>query len=283
VANAKTLRARLDEILRADPNADIILGGDFNSQYNQKQRYPAMKATGINDVLGSQGNELAVRQAARPLYNLWFELPAAQRGSDTFRGEWGTLMHLIISRGLYDYRGVQYVDNSFAVAKFSNLNADAMGLPVRWSAAGPAGSGFSDHFPVYAKFTTVPEGKADKWLNLRASSSDENGPAEPVKIAFDQLNLAAVALDPAKLPAGTALRAPANIGKIVRVDGVVRPGTRLAVEFLGESYDIYSPDPALRTRLREQFKAGERVRFHGELGQYRGRWQFVVQDAARVK
>ena len=27
-------------------------------------------------------------------------------------------MHLIISRGLYDYRGVQYVDNSFAVAKF---------------------------------------------------------------------------------------------------------------------------------------------------------------------
>ena len=52
VANARTLRTRLDEILREDPNADVIIGGDFNSQYNQKQRYPQMKTTGINDVLG---------------------------------------------------------------------------------------------------------------------------------------------------------------------------------------------------------------------------------------
>ena len=282
-ANARTLRTRLDEILRVDSNADIILGGDFNSQYNHKRRYPAMKTTGLNDVLGSQGNELAVRSAARPLYNLWFELPEPQRGSDTYRGEWGTLMHLIVSRGLYDYRGVQYVDNSFAVAKFSNLNADAMGLPVRWSGAGPTGSGYSDHFPVFAKFTTVPDGKAEKWLNLRAASADEHGPAAPVKIAYDKLDLAAVALDPAKLPAGAKLRDPANFGKIVRVEGVVAPGTRLAVEFLGESYDIYCPDPALRKKLSEQFKAGERVRFYGELGQYRERWQFVVQDAAWVK
>ncbi len=36
VANARTLRTRLDEILRADPHADLIIGGDLNSQYNQK-------------------------------------------------------------------------------------------------------------------------------------------------------------------------------------------------------------------------------------------------------
>ena len=71
IANARTLRTRVDEILAADPNADIIIGGDLNSQYNQRQRYPRMKETGINDVLGSQGNELAVRQPGRPLYNLW--------------------------------------------------------------------------------------------------------------------------------------------------------------------------------------------------------------------
>jgi hypothetical protein len=282
-ANARTLRTRIDEILRADPNADIILGGDFNSQYNQKQRYRAMKTTGINDVLGSQGNELAVRQASRPLYNLWFELPPAQRGSDTYQGEWGTLMHLIISRGLYDYRGVQYVDNSFAVGRFPGLNADAVGLPVRWSGTGPAGSGFSDHFPVAARFTTVPDNRADRWLNLRASSSEEDGPAEAVKIDFSQLDLAGVALTAATLPPGAPLRSPAYMGKLVRVEGVVAPGTRLAVEFLGDTYDIYCPDPALRTKLREQFKAGERVRFYGELGQYRERWQFVVKDASWVK
>ena len=39
VANARTLRTRLNEILKADPNADVLLGGDFNSQYNQSRRY----------------------------------------------------------------------------------------------------------------------------------------------------------------------------------------------------------------------------------------------------
>ena len=105
--NAKTLRTRFDEILKDDPNADIIIGGDFNSQYNQKVRYKNMKETGLNDVLGSQGNELVIRGKNRDLYNLWFELPAEDRGSDTYQGEWGTLMQLIISRWLYDYRGVQ--------------------------------------------------------------------------------------------------------------------------------------------------------------------------------
>ncbi len=283
VANAQTLRTRLDEILRADPNADIIIGGDLNSQYNQKQRYPKMKPTGINDTLRSQGNELAVRGTQRDLYNLWFEVPAAERGSDTYRGEWGTLMHLIIARGLYDYRGVQYVDNSFAVAKFGGLNADDKGLPVRWSGSGPGGSGFSDHFPVSAKFVTVPDGRADRWIALRDASVEQQDSGAPVKIGYGGIDLEKVALIAEKLPAGASLRRPSNLGKIVRVDGIVAPGTRLAVDFLGETYDVFSHDEALRKKLRGDFKAGDRVRFYGELGQYRARWQFVVQDASWVK
>jgi hypothetical protein len=178
VANARTLRTRVDEILRADPNADLILGGDFNSQYNHKQRNPRMKVTGLNDVLGSQGNELAVRGKQRDLYNLWYELPPAERGSDTYRGEWGTLMHLIVSRGLYDYRGVQYVDNSFAVAKFPGLNVDATGVPVRWSGDGQTGSGFSDHFPISARFTTVKDGRTDRWIALQKASVEGRHGAE---------------------------------------------------------------------------------------------------------
>ena len=283
VANAQTLRTRLDELLRADPNADIIIGGDLNSQYNQKQRYPKMKVTGINDTLRSQGNELAVRGAQRDLYNLWYELPVEQRGSDTYRGEWGTLMHLIISRGLYDYRGVQYVDNSFTVAKFAGLNVDDLGLPVRWSGTGPNGGGFSDHFPIAARFTTVTDGRTDRWLALRSPSADQPGDGAPVKIGYGALDLAKVALTADKLPAGASLRDAVNLGKIVRVEGVVAAGPRLAVEFHGETYDVFSHDEALRKKLRADFKAGERVRFYGELGQYRERWQFVIQDAAWVK
>ncbi len=282
MANARTLRTRLDEILRADPNADIVLGGDFNSQYNQRQRYPAMKTTGMNDVLGSQGNELAVRQADRPLYNLWYELPPGERGSDTFRGEWGTLMHLIVSRGVYDYRGVQYVDNSFSVAKFPGLNADAMGLPVRWSGDGPTGSGFSDHFPVAAKFVTVADGRADRWLALTKPGSEAAAPTEN-KIAYDKIDLAKAALTPATIPAGRNIRNDEFKGKLFRVEGKVVPGTRLAVEFLGETYDVWTYDEALRNKLRADFAEGSTIRFYGELGVFRGRWQFVIQHPSWVK
>ena len=282
-ANAQTLRTRLDEILRADPNADVIIGGDFNSQYNQKQRYPKMKITGINDVLGSQGNELAVRQPERPLYNLWFELPPEQRGSDTFRGEWGTLMHLMITRGLYDYHGVQYVDNSFTVAKFPGLNADKDGLPLRWTFDGAAGAGVSDHFPIAAKFVTVTDARRDRYLALR-NASDGQGAAAPQKtVDYARTDLEKVVVRLDALPAGASIRTAEFKGRIFRVEGRVVSGARLAVEFRGETYDVWSYDEALRNRLKSEHAAGTVLRCYAELGQYRERWQFVVQDASWVK
>ncbi|MFI5357513.1 MAG: endonuclease/exonuclease/phosphatase family protein [Opitutales bacterium] len=281
VANARTLRTRLDEILRADPNADLIIGGDFNSQYNQKARYRKMKETGLNDVLGSQGNELAVRGLKRDLYNLWYELPAAERGSDTYQGEWGTLMQLIVTKGLYDYRGVQYVDNSFGVAKVRGLNSDDKGLPVRWSFDGPAGGGFSDHFPVYAKFTTVPDNRTDRYLSLR-NPSEDTGLTSGNPVDFGRLDLAAVALTLDQVPPGASLRQEEYRGRIVRVEGTVGRGKRLTVEVRNDIYDVWSFTPALRAKLRAAWKAGEPVRFYGELGQYKGRWQFIVRDASWV-
>jgi hypothetical protein len=261
----------------------VILGGDFNSQYNQNRRYAkTMKETGINDVLGSQGNELAVRGTKRDLYNLWYELPADQRGSDTFRGEWGTLMHVMISRGLYDYRGVQYVDNSFGVAKIAGLNADAKGLPLRWSGDGAAGSGFSDHFPIYAKFVTVTDGRADRYLPLRNASA-ESAVVEPVKIGYAKIDVEKTAIRAAQVPADTSIRSDGYKGKIFRVEGVVAKPKRLGVEFLGETYDVWSYDEALRNKLREEHKSGDTLRFYGELNQYRERWQFVIHDASWVK
>jgi endonuclease/exonuclease/phosphatase family metal-dependent hydrolase len=283
VANARTLRTRLNEIFKADPNADVLLGGDFNSQYNQSRRYAkTMKETGLNDVLGSQGNELAVRGTTRDLYNLWYEVLAEQRGSDTFRGEWGTLMQMMISRGLYDYRGVQYVDNSFGVAKIPGLNADAKGLPVRWSGDGPAGAGFSDHFPIYAKFVTVTDGRSDRYLPLRNASA-ETATVEPVKIDYAKIDVEKTALKAAQIPADTSIRSDAYKGKLFRVEGVVAKPKRLGVEFLGETYDVWSYDEALRNKLREEHKAGDTLRFYGELNQYRERWQFVIHDASWVK
>lgn len=281
-ANARTLRTRLDEILSEDPHADIIIGGDFNSQYNQKVRYPKMKETGLNDVLGSQGNELAIRGQQRDLYNLWFELAAGERGSDTYQGEWGTLMQLIITRGLYDFQGVQYVDNSFGIAMVRGLNMDDKGLPVRWSFEGPDGSGFSDHFPVYAKFITVSDNRPDRYLPLNKASTD-SGLASVNRVEFDKVDLEKVAVKMADLPRDTSLRTGDYTGKIIRVEGKVGSGKGLTVEVRGDIYDIWSFDKELRAKLRKEFKANTEVRFYGELNQYKGRWQFIVRDQAWVK
>jgi len=281
-ANAATLRARLDEILKDDPQADIVIGGDFNSQYNQKVRYRKMKVTGLNDVLGSQGNELAIRGKQRDLYNLWFELPAAERGSDTYQGEWGTLMQMIVTRGLYDYRGVQYVDNSFGVASVRGLNVDDSGLPIRWSFDGPAGSGFSDHLPIYAKFITVIDNRPDRFISLR-NPSDDTGLASVNKVEYNKIDLASVALKLGNLPEGASLRSDVYRGKIVRVEGEVGRGKGLTVLVRNDVYDVWSFSRPLRDKMRAANKAGDTMRFYGELNQYKGRWQFIVRDETWLK
>lgn len=283
IANARTLRTRIDELLKADPHADILIGGDLNSQFNHKLRYPEMKVTAINDVLRSQGNELALRGTQRDLYNLWYELPREQRGSDTWRGEWGTLMHLIVSRGLYDQRGVHYVDNSFKVGRFPGLNADDAGLPIRWNDDTPTGRGYSDHFPLSATFSVAQAGRTDRWIPLARPSDRDETDAAPMRVSFANVDVTANALTLEGLPAGAKLRDGSYTGRIFRVQGPAEDGPLLRVTFAGESYEVYSPDPALRDLLATQRRETQGFSFYGELGTFRGRWQFVVKDASWIR
>lgn len=276
--NAQTLRKRLDEILRKDPNADLLIAGDLNSHYNQKQRYRQMRTTGINDILGSQGNELAIRGKDRDLYNLWFELPSDQRGSDTYTGEWGTLMHLILSRGLYDLNGVQYIDNSFAVMKFPGLNANALGVPNRWS-RGKVPGGFSDHFPLYARFRVLGPGPKDKWMPLTRPSETAEGGGDALRVETSPVDLFALALKPAELPAETDIRDGTYNGRVFLIDEKVYVNDQghVKVKLDGLEYDVFSHNKELRDEMRNRARSAGRLRFYGELGQYRGNWQFVVQ------
>ena len=280
VQNAEVLRARLNQILTADPQADIVLGGDFNAHYNQKPRYVDMPRTGLNDVIGAQGSEVALQKAEAQFFNLWFELPATERGSDVFRGEWGTLMHLIVSRGLYDWAGVQYQDNSFRVARLSGVNSGPAGEPIRWDGAGPAGSGFSDHLPIYAHFRTVDTGRPDLGMPLDKPANEElSNEVRKVDYASVDLNLA-TAVD--ALPTTTDLRDGSWNRKIFLVEGPSTSGKSMSVQVRGQVYDIYAPQREALDRLRAQHVSHRRVKFYGELSTYKGNWQFVVQDVSWV-
>ena len=275
--NAKVLRARLDEIFKTDPHADLVIAGDLNSHYNQKQRYRALRTTGINDVLGSQGNELALRGKDRDLYNLWFELPSDQRGSDTYQGEWGTLIHLIVSRGLYDQNGVQYEDGSFAVLKFTGLNANGLGLPNRWS-RGKLPGGFSDHFPVHARFRTVETHDKDKWMALVRPSQTDAGPASALPVETSPVDLLANAINFSALPKDADIRDGSFNGRVFLVEApcYVNEHGFVKVKLGGREYDVSSHRKTLRDEMRKRARRDGLNRFYGELGQYRGNWQFVV-------
>lgn len=278
LGNAKVLRDRLNEILQQDPHADIILGGDFNTQYNQGQRYPFMSKTGLQDVLGSQGDPGIFGKTDGPdLYNLWFEVAPERRISDEFGGEWGTLIQLLVSRGMGDGKGVDVVPGTLKQLCVSEVNVhEPLGLPWRWTNYGP-GWGASDHFPVLAEFRvadgTVPAFASRAWSSV--------APKEALKVGFDKI-------DRSKLRNASVLKdgSPEDLakamGEIFIVEGTFSKIRPLEVEVDGKSYSLHSFDKDLKDVLRKEPK-GKKMKFIGQLGLFKGKLQFVVQDPSWLK
>ncbi len=267
--NAQTLRNRIDEITKRNPFADFLVGGDLNSHYNQSTVYAKdMPKTGINDVLLSHNLEPAGRTIAPKLYNLWHELPHDQRGSDAWRGNWGTLMHLILPQGLYDAKGIRYLTDSFEVSKLKGVNSvSGSELPYKWSNE-LDGFGVSDHFPVLARFETggpaTQGGKSYPEIEQSAR-----------KVDYTNAIKSAPSWQPKSLD-------PANYGVTFRFSGKVSRSNPLTILAGGHQLGLYSFNPAVRRRLFS-FRKDSRIAGYGHLSRYRGQWQFIVEDLNWIK
>jgi endonuclease/exonuclease/phosphatase family metal-dependent hydrolase len=281
IGNAQAVRTRLNELLEADPNADIILGGDFNSGYNQALRYPQMQKTGLNAVLGSQGDELAIQQTGGPvLYNLWHELPVDKRGSDVYLDEWGTLIQMMLVRGLYDNRGIQYIDNSFSVLAIDNVNVQrGSGVPIRWNIVDGTGTGYSDHLPVSARFRTVSDDEPGKFLSLQnpGRQADITSAARKVDYSFVTKSSLSSIKD---FGSDEAIRKLENLGQAYRVEAAVSGEKPFRVRVFDEEYNVWSYDIELRREIYSRFPVGGPMEFIGEIGIHEGKWQFVVRDVS---
>lgn len=274
--NAQVLRERVDQALAKDPSADLIVLGDFNSQYNQTQVHRSIHESGINDILGSQGNEVALIEDDKvDLYNLWYELPREERKSDYFDDTWGTLMHMILSRGLYDYKGIQYVDNSFEVVAIPDLTVERRwGLPKDPHMGGEYGGGVSDHLPLMARFRTVEEGDASRFLKLENPGREQLADAEPLRVPFDEVALRNP-LTAQTLNYISDDDLPEYYGEVFEVraeaagEGKVKVGNT--------TFEVFSHNRALRNQIR-RMSPGTPMHFYGVLGEYNGKKQFVISD-----
>jgi endonuclease/exonuclease/phosphatase family metal-dependent hydrolase len=270
VGNARVLRGLIDARLEEDPQADILIGGDLNSHYNHSILFPGME-TGINDVLGSAGDESFGQS---DLYNLWYELPPGERYAEVWRGRRGTLMHKLVTRGLYDDSGISYVDGSFDKLVLPGLNADAIGRPMDWQSGGAAGMGASDHFPIYAQFSTAP------FEATGPLSKGDDAPAEELPLSLLTYTGDIEVTDGSFLNRLDDTELTAYVGDFFRVKARVRSIRPLRLEVDNREWAAYYADPSfvaedgLPRYLEEE---NGRVRLIVRPNFFRGRSQLMVE------
>jgi endonuclease/exonuclease/phosphatase family metal-dependent hydrolase len=242
VENAKVLKELIDAHAENDPYTDFLIGGDLNSHYNHSLLFPEIE-TGINDILGSQGNESALLENSGPLlYNLWYELPVEKRFTEVYRNNRGSLMHLVASRGLYDAEGISYLDGSFKVLSLPGINADALGRPLDWNAVGDTGGGASDHLPVMARFAVAP------FVATAPFSLGVDGLSVELPLTY--------ATDgPLELSNGEFLNEIRDsdlgpyIGRLYQVDATISDKDPLTLKIGSKRWDAYVPDKAIYQKL----------------------------------
>ncbi|MCI0335462.1 MAG: endonuclease/exonuclease/phosphatase family protein [Planctomycetes bacterium] len=98
---ADVLRKRLDEILAADPKADIVMVGDFNDEPDNIALRDNLRAAKSKDNL-----------PAGALFDTTAFLEDDKQGTFVFDNKWELIDHIIISPGLLDDAGYRWKDDS---------------------------------------------------------------------------------------------------------------------------------------------------------------------------
>ena len=167
IVSAKALRQRLETL--GHENA-IVLLGDFNSHFEEYKTFKKKRkhndtdgVTGINHILKSVTDDAPVSLEALKTcrdcyYNLWYELPEKMRWSHNFFGQKEGLDNMLISAGLHDAKGIEYLPGSFD--RFAPDYLFKKRSIYRWQRSKKhpkhhTGQGYSDHLPITASFTVV--------------------------------------------------------------------------------------------------------------------------------
>ena len=141
VAAATLCRHIADSLLADDPNAKVIMMGDYND-------YPTNKS--VTKHLRALGDMKRLREGE--FYNPMYELHQNGIGTNYYRDVPGVLDQMVITRGLLptDYSTYQYKNAKVHNKEFLKQHGGKYnGFPFRTYGSGVWMGGYSDHFPVY--------------------------------------------------------------------------------------------------------------------------------------
>jgi len=136
---ATVARAKVDEILKADPKANIVLMGDFNDHPDNVSIQNVLKAKAVSDK-------------SADLVDLFEDDHKAGKGTHNFKGNWGVLDHFIVSAALFNgSNGIQLSPNDGKIVYEEKLlftQKDGSKKPSTTYGGTNYYGGYSDHLPI---------------------------------------------------------------------------------------------------------------------------------------
>ncbi|MET0262954.1 MAG: hypothetical protein ABW223_08660, partial [Rariglobus sp.] len=105
------------------------------------------------------------------------------------------------------------------------------------------------------------------------------------KVDYAPVDLFQSAVKPDELPENADLRDGSYNGKIFYVSAKAYTNDRghVKVKIRDQEYDVFSHKKTIRDSLRADASEGKTLSFYGELGAYKGNWQFLVHGKEWVK
>lgn len=152
ISAAATLRSAVDRIFSTNESANIFIIGDFNDDPVNHSVLETLNANPIkcdslptNFEINSEGE----------LFNLSYQAFENGEGSYKYKDIWNMLDQIIISGSLITGNNIHYICNSFEVYKpkvIVTKSGKYKGTPYPTFGGRKYLGGYSDHFPVVAKF-----------------------------------------------------------------------------------------------------------------------------------
>lgn len=152
---AKTLNKRVEQILNRNKNAKIIIMGDFNDEPTNNSILNHLKAYPFICEDAEIPEEIKPENDNYELFNLSYQAYSNGDGSFKHQDDWNMLDQIIVSKDLLIGRGIRYLCNSFKVYKpdfMITKSGKYQGTPFPTYGGRRYLGGYSDHFPVIAKF-----------------------------------------------------------------------------------------------------------------------------------
>lgn len=139
-AAAAVCRKAIDSILKAEPNAKIVVMGDLNDNPNNAS---------VTKVLNASGNKDKLKDGQ--LYNPWVDLFQKGIGTLAYQDSWSLFDQIIISSALLQKQAKGlwfYKQGIFKRSDMIQSSGRYRGYPKRSFDFDNYAGGFSDHFPT---------------------------------------------------------------------------------------------------------------------------------------